>query len=347
MCERPTPELPRIVPTVTPGGAKVWLVTGYQDVRAGLADPRLSKDTRAAGQVIDGVDIDGQALRALPIAVAEPLLRRESANRLRRLAASVFTVDHVESLRPLIMSLAAEVLAPLHNQRSVDLVAEVARPLPVLLTCELLGLPIEDKALSWPEVLLAVHERAGAALPGYLAAADNDLVAELAATKASADEMLNLVAMLVVGGVEIAGGFVANAMSALLANPCRVALARNEPALLVDLVADLVDSSDPLHVGTFRYTTEPVPLGGIVIPAGEVVMLAGADCRSDRRSAGTVGHGVQYRIGALLGRVLAESVLEQLIGDFPELRLAVPPARIPWQSTGLSRAVESLPVLVS
>jgi cytochrome P450 len=219
----------------------------------------------------------------------------------------------------------------------------VARPLPVLLTCELLGLPVEDKTRSWTEILLAVHERAGSALPDHLAAADSELVSALAATEASADELLNLVAMLVIGGVEIAGGFVANAMSALLADPRRIALARNEPAL----IADLVSGSDPLHVGTFRCTTEPVRLGGTVIPAGEVVMLAGADCPSDRRPVGTVGLGVQYRIGALLGRVLAETVLELLIGDFPNLRLAVSPAQIPWQFTRLSRAVESLPVLVS
>ncbi len=339
MCERP--ELPRIVPTATPAGAKVWLVTGYQDVRAGLADQRLSKDTRAVEHVIDGCDIDGQALRALPLAVAEPLLCPESADRLRRLADEVFTPDHVEPLRPLIGLLATELLAPLHDQRSVDLVAEVARPLPLLLTCELLGLPADDKTRSWTEILLAVHERAGSAQ------ADNELMSALAATKASPDEMLNLVAMLVIGAVEIAGGFVANAMTALLADPRRIALVRNEPALLGDVVADLVTGSDPLHVGTFRCTTEPVRLGGTVIPAGEVVMLAGIDCPSDRRFVGTVGLGVQYRIGALLGRVLAETVLELLIGDFPDLRLAVPAARIPWQFTRLSRAVESLPVLVS
>lgn len=273
MCERP--ELPKIVPTATPAGAKVWLVTGYQP------------------------------------------------------------------LRPLIRSLVVQLLAPLHDQRSVDLVAEVARPLSVLLTCELLGLPVDDKTRSWKEILLAVHDRAGS-IP-----ADSALVSALIATKASPDELLHLVAMLVIGGVEIAGGFVANAMSALLADPRRISLVRNEPALLGDLVADLVSGSDPLHVGTFRCTTEPVRLGGTVIPAGEVVMLAGADCPSDRRFVGTVGLGVQYRIGALLGRVLAETVLELLIGDFPELRLAVPAARIPWQFTRLSRAVESLPVLVS
>lgn len=348
MCERPTPELPGIVPTVTAGGAKVWLVTGYQDVRAGLSDPRLSRDTRAAGHVIDGDDLDGQALRALPMAVAEPLLCNESADRLRRLGASVFTAVNVEPLRPLVTELVAGLLTPLRGRRSVDLVAEVARPLPVLLTCELLGLPVEDRILSWTEVLLAFHERAGADLPARLAAvAASDLVSSLAALKVTNDEMLNLVAMLVVGGVEIAGGFVANAMSALLDSPCRVALARNEPVLMSDMIAELVSGSDPLHVGTFRCTTEPVRLGGIVIPAGEVVMLAGADCPSDHRYAGTVGHGVQHRIGSLLGRLLAETVLEQLVDEFPLLRLTISPTRVPWQFTRQSRAVESLPVLVS
>ncbi|QUQ71927.1 cytochrome P450 [Kutzneria sp. CA-103260] len=335
------------MPTMTHSGAKVWLVTGYRDVRAGLSDPRLSRDTRAAAYVIDGGGIDGQALRALPLELADPLLRTESANRLRRLAAAVFTPERVERLRPRITELAGRLLAPLRHQRSVDLVAEVARPLPTLLTCGLLGLPVEDKVCSWTEILLAVHEQAGSSLSRHLrAVADSDLVAALAAAETTADELLNLVAMLVVGGAEVAGGFVANAMSALLDSPHRVALARNAPTMLPDLVADLVGSSDPLHVGAFRCTTAPIRLGDTVIPAGEVVMLAGAECPSDRRDIGTVGHGMQYRIGALLGRVLAETVLERLIGEFPRLRLAVPAGQIPWQFTRLSRAVESLPVEV-
>jgi cytochrome P450 len=344
MCERPTPG--RVVPVSTPHGGKVWLVTGYQDVRAGLADPRLSRDTRPVGHLINGCDLDGQALRELPMELADPLLRTESVDRLRRRAAAVFTAERVEALRPRVTELAAGLLAPLRRQRSVDLVAEVARPLPTLLLCGLLGLPVEDKLRSWPEVLLAVHARAGISLPAYVkSVADSDLVAALAAD-ATADEVLNLVSMLVIGGLDVAGGHLANAMSALLENPGQVALARREPAMVPDLVADLVGSSDPLHVGAFRYTTAPVRLGGTEIPAGEVVMLAGPDCPSERREAGTIGHGVQYRIGALLGRLLAETVLELLLVDFPEVRLAVPAEQVPWHFTRLARAVESLPVVV-
>jgi cytochrome P450 len=175
--------------------------------------------------------------------------------------------------------------------------------------------------------------------------ADSDLIAALAAD-ATADEVLNLVSMLVIGGVEVAGGHLANAMSALLVSPGRVALARREPAMVPDLVTDLVVDSDPLRMGAFRYTTTAVRLGGKVIPAGEVVMLAGPDCPSERQEAGTVGHGVQYRIGALLGRLLAETVLELLLADFPEVRLAVPAEEVPWRFTRLARAVESLPVVI-
>lgn len=341
MCERPTPG---VVPTLTAGGAKVWLVTRYQDVRAGLADPRLSPDTRPAAYLIDGDGVDEQALRGLPMALADSLLRTESAGRLRRLAAEVFTIDRFDALRPRITSLATDVIAPLRRRRSVDLVAEVARPLPVLLTCGLLGLPAEDKSRSWTEVLLAVHDRAGSSLARHLAAvADTELVAALA----DAPDPLDLLAMLVVGGVEIAGDFVANAMSALLASPHRVAIARHDATLLPDLVAELVRRSDPLHVGTFRYTTAPIRLGGTAIPAGELVLLAGGEGRCDPRDAGTVGHGMQYRLGCLLGRPLAEAVLELLIAEFPRLRLAVPADEIPWQFTRLSRAVESLPALLA
>lgn len=348
MCERPAAEgPPRVVPTATSDGAKVWLVTGYQDVRAGLADPRLSRDGRSAAHLVHDCGFDGQALRDLPLELADPLLCADSADQLRRVAAAVFTADRVEPLRPWITALSAEILAPLRDRRSVELVAEVARPLPALLACGLLGLRAETETLSWTEVLLAVHERAGSSLRSYLrSVADSELVIALAATDTSPEDLLNLVAMLVLGSVEVAGCFVANAMSALLTSPDRVALARREPTLLPDLVAELVRRSNPLHVGTFRCTTAPIRLGGNVIPAGEVVMLAGSGCPADRRDAGAVGHGMQYRIGALLGRLLAEAVLELLVAEFPWLRLSVAPDAIPWQYTRHCRTVETLPAVL-
>jgi cytochrome P450 len=323
----------------------VWLVTGYQEVRAGLADPRLSKDMRAAGHVLAD-DAEGQALRSLPMPVAESLIYNENPTRLRRLAAEVFTVRRVESLRPRIAELTAALIAPLHNRSSVDLVTEVAKPLPMLLMCGLLGLSTADadKLRTWTETLLLLSARADGSLRDHLAAvADNDLVDALTTVDATDEELLALVAVLIIGGYEIGSMFVGNAVVALLANPQRMALARHEPALLPDLLDDLIRDSDPLHMGAFRYAKAPIALGGTRIPAGEVVMLSAPPSRLEPQPA-SFGHGIQYLIGAALGRALGETVLEMLIVEFPDMHLTVPAEQIPRHFTLLTHSVETLPV---
>jgi cytochrome P450 len=368
-----------VCPAVTPNGLRVWLVTRYADVRAGLADHRLSKDVVAAGEILgDGGD-EGKALLALPPSIAVNLLSMDAPahTRLRRIAADAFTARRIRRLRPRVKEIVAALLASIKNRDRIDLVAEVARPLPILLMCELLGLPAADadRLRGWTETLVSMSTRsvgeygaAGHALHDYLTEViayrrltpSDDLVSDLLAEELTEQELVSLLAVMVIGGFETTANLIGTALLALFDHPGQLRLLRENPALLPNAVEELIRYDGPVHMGTFRYTKEAVQFGDTTVPAGEVVMLsllsanrdeaqfAEADRLDLARAAGGhvgFGHGAHYCLGAALARVECEELLGALLTSSPSIRPAGD--EIPWQFTLLTRGVERLPVVLS
>ena len=362
----------------TPNGLRVWLVTRHADVRAGLADPRLSKDVVAAGEILGGGGDEGRALLALPPSIAVNLLSMDGPRhtQLRKIATNAFTARRVRDLRPRIEEIVDSLLAAVVGRERVDLVTEIARPLPILLMCELLGLPPADadRLRGWTETLVSMSTRsveeygaAGPALHDYLtevitarcAAPGDDLVTELLGEGLSEQELVSLLAVMVIGGFETTANLIGTALLALFAHPDQLALLQADPSLLSDAVEELIRFDGPVHMGTFRYTKESVKFGGVTVPAGEVVMLSLLSANRDesqfadadrldvtRVPGGHVGfgHGAHYCLGAALARVECEVMLGRLLTRFPSIRLAEPAHTIPWQFTLLTRGVERLPV---
>ncbi|MEV6606581.1 cytochrome P450 [Kutzneria sp. NPDC051319] len=367
--------------TVTPNGMRVWLVTRYTDVRAGLADPRLSKDVVAARDILgDGGD-EGKALLALPPSIAVNLLSMDAPEhaRLRKIATAAFPTRRVRQLRPRVTEIVDSLLTSVAGRDRIDLVTEIARPLPILLMCELLGLPVADadRLRGWTETLVSMSTRsvaeygaAGHALHDYLTGviADrrvsrgDDLVSDLLDEDLSEPDLVSLLAVMVIGGFETTANLVGTALLALFDHPGQLALLRENPSLLPNAVEELVRFDGPVHMGTFRYTREDVDFGVTTVPAGEVVMLSLLSANRDERQFADAdrldlsrvvgshlgfGHGVHYCLGAALARVECEEMLGALISRFPSMRLAVPPDEIPWQFTLLTRGVDRLPVVLS
>jgi cytochrome P450 len=368
-----------VCPTITPNGLRVWLVTRYADVRAGLADQRLSKDVLAAREILgDGGD-EGRALLALPPSIAVNLLSMDTPahTRLRKIATAAFTTRRIRRLRPRVTEIVDALLASIKNRDRIDLVAEIARPLPVLLMCELLGLPAADadRLRGWTETLVSMSTRsvaeygtAGHALHDYLTEViayrrltpSDDLVSDLLAEDLTEPELVSLLAVMVIGGFETTANLIGTALLALFDHPGQLRLLRENPALLPNAVEELIRYDGPVHMGTFRYTTEAVEFGDTTVPAGEVVMLsllsanrdeaqfADADRLDLTRSVGShvgFGHGAHYCLGAALARVECEELLGALLARFPDIRPA--DDEIPWQFTLLTRGVERLPVVLS
>src|SRR4029077_11880823 len=115
-----------------------WVLTRYEDVMVALRAPRLAKEAIASFVA---------ARFGAPIpALGLSMLDRDPPDhtRLRGLVSKAFTPRVVEGLRPRIQEIVDDLLARVEDTHSMDLIEEFAYPLPVMVICQMLGVPVED-----------------------------------------------------------------------------------------------------------------------------------------------------------------------------------------------------------
>ena len=368
------------VPVMMPGYGRAWLVTAYADVRTALADPRLARDLRrwpggARSRPSEAMGISAHMLHSDPPDHA----------RLRRLVQKPFTQRRA-ALRPRTEEIAAGLLDEMAADRAdiTDLLSRYARPLPIAVICELLGIPAADRP--WIAVTVAAyddrsqHQRVEWELAAYFAeliaarraAPGDDLVSALVLARDPAggaeggtadgltgEELRSTVFLLVMAGFDTTANLIAAGTLALLTHPEQTARLRDDPSLLPAAVEELLRFTSPVNHVNDRFTTEDVTIGGAPIPAGEWVfpMISSADRdparfpSPDRLDVGrdasghvAFGHGIHHCLGAPLARMEAEVALGALIARFPGLTLAVPPDELRWRPVTLMNGLVSLPV---
>lgn len=362
------------VPTGS-GGHSNYLVTGYAEARQALGDPRLSKNTAA-------FFANKPSKRQLHPAVAHNMLATDPPQhtRLRKLVTKAFTTGAIAQLRPFITEVTDGLLDRWPVGGQVDLVAGLAVPLPVIVICELLGVPEVDrpKVQLWSADLFAAGkpdriDTASHAMADYMAALiaakrrqpSDALLDRLIAARddddhLSQEELVSLAVLLLVAGHETTTNFLGNAVLALLQHPAELERLRANPNEVPAALDELLRFDSPVSTATFRYTTEPIALGGIQIPADVPVLVAlGAANRDPRRfpspdqldldrDAGShlaFGHGIHRCVGAPLAKAEADIALRAVLARFPGIRLAVSPDQLQWRRTRLVRGLASLPVL--
>ncbi|HEY8373900.1 MAG TPA: cytochrome P450 [Pseudonocardiaceae bacterium] len=378
-----------VVCTQTQTGLRVWVVTRYEDARAVLTDPRLSKDLRRRPYRIGTVprdNVENQAPEEGEILTAHLLnFDPPEHTRLRRLVSKEFTPRRVERLRPRVERISAELVAALAQRAReaadgvVDLLDGYAFPLPITVICELLGVPVEDRAdfRAWSNALLDARPReemldATVAVRDYLqrlvaakrAHPGDDLLSALVHTADAGDrlteaELVSMAFLLLIAGHETTVNLIGNGVLLLLQHPDQLAALRADPGLLPGAVEELLRHDGPVSISTLRYTLEPVRIGDVEIPAGEFVEVAlGSANRDERRfddpdrlditrpTSGHLafGHGIHYCLGAHLARLEGEVALRDLLDAFPDLALAVPAEELRWRNSLLIRGLEELPV---
>ncbi|MFJ9467790.1 cytochrome P450 family protein [Streptomyces caniferus] len=273
----------------TDNGRTTWVVTGWAEARAALADARLSKDTAR-------YFADRPGNRRLAPAVSRTMLATDPPHhgRLRKLAMKAFTPAAVARLEPRIRALAEELADALAARGAADLVEDFAEPLPIAVISEMLGLPEQDRAAvrRWSHDLFAAGapdtvDRASHDLSDYmtrLIAArredlGDDVLSGLIAARDEADrlseaELVSLAVLLVVAGHETTTHLIGNGMLALLRDDALRARLRAEPALLPSAVEEFLRHDAPITLATFRFAVEPFDLGGARIDAGDVVLVS-------------------------------------------------------------------------
>lgn len=290
---------------VTPvvlGGMAAWLVTRYDDIRAGLSDPRLSNDPAFADPATRAVPW----VRAL-LTAAEHMGRKDAPGhtRLRGLVAKAFTPRRIDALRPRIQQIAGELVAAIQPRGRADVVAEFAQPLPLTVISELFGVPTSDRQDfgAWTDVMFGVNAgdaaRVGEAhawISAYLTRLIEHRKSEHAGSHADPEagtlldgliavrhegerindhELLSMAILLLVAGYETTVHLIASGLLNLLRNPDQYAALRSDPALIRPAIEELLRHESPVKITPFmRFTTTEMTLGGVVIPAHQPVLFA-------------------------------------------------------------------------
>lgn len=360
-----------------------YLVTRYADVSAMLKDPRLAKDPANA--------LSPEALAGLrrPPAFFAPLQRNMLAlddpdhARLKRLVQAAFTPRRVQALVDRTRAVSAALLDAAARHGRFDLIADYARPLPVTVISELLGVPAVDQRrfARWSGALIRVASTPVMgllALPEIVAfmrylrrlvalkrrAPADDLVtalveAEGAGDRLDGDELLAMIAILLSAGHETTQNLIGNGMLALLGHPEEAARLREAPDLAGTAVEELLRFAGPVETGTQRYAREDMAIGDVPVPRGALVVAGIASAnrdeaqfdRADRLDLGrdpnrhlTFGEGGHYCVGAALARMEARVAFVDLLARFPDLRLARPAGELRWNPGLVLRGLRALPV---
>jgi vitamin D3 1,25-hydroxylase len=361
--EQPVLELER------PDG-KVWMMTRYADVRAALADNRLSKDWRYTLPPEERADAPGPPI---PMML---LMDPPGHTRLRKLVSRSFTLRRTEDLRSRIEELADELLDAMPTSGPVDLMANYAFLLPVFVICELLGVPAEDRDdfAAWSNTVVdspGDGQEALGQLYGYLAnliavkranpddALISALIADEGEDRLSEEELVAMAMMLLIAGHETTINLIGNGVLALLTHPEQLALLQGRPELVPSAVEEFLRWESPVHSTPARFAAEDVEYSGVTIPARSVVVLSlaaanrdesrfegSADLRVDRDAGGHVafGHGLHHCLGAQLARIEGQVGIGKLLYRRPELALAADPAELLYRQSTLVRGLKTLPV---
>jgi cytochrome P450 len=365
-------------PVVMWGGVRAWLVTRYAEARALLNEPRLSKDqARAVAHFSPGTDGSHASSLNVNMLLKDP----PDHTRLRRLVSKAFTARAVEQLRPKIERITDELLDDIEaraGEGPVDLMEFFGAPLPMRVIGELLGVAWADRekfrtavdpvlTKTDPDELRTAMGTLTTLLSTLIAGkregpADDLLTALVQVSDSgdqlSEDELLATAYLLILAGYETTVNLICNGILALLENPSQLALLRANPSRFPDAVEEFLRFESPLNIATVRFTTVPIEVGDVDIPADELVMIAllaanhdsGQFDQPDQLDIARTpnahlafGHGIHYCIGAPLARLEAEIALSCLLARFENISLDNT-VTLQYRNSTLMRGLKTLPV---
>jgi cytochrome P450 len=358
-----------------PYGEDAWLITRYADAKAVLSDHRFSM----------AAALGGDRPRVRPVAVSGGgLLSTDGPDhtRLRGTVAKAFTARSIERLRDRVREIAKDLLDRMvRSGAPADLGDRFAFPLAITVIGELLGVD-QDGHLGvrhWLDVMMShtvtaddfhLWNKKFAAYTADLVELrrqepGDDLFSALVRAhdeegRITMEELMALTPVLISAGFVTTFNQISNSCYLLLARPDRFSLLRDRPETVPRAVEELLRYV-PLPNGFAfpRYTTEDIELGGVVVRAGDPVLVDTAAANRDPavfddpdelvldRATNphlSFGHGSHYCIGAHLARVELQVALEVLLEDMPGLKLAVPEDELRWKTRTMVNGLHELPV---
>jgi cytochrome P450 len=339
-----------------------WCFAAHEDVNALLRDRRFGRQILhvATREELGMAEVPAH-LKSFYDFEKHSLLELEPPvhTRLRGLISRAFLSRQVERLRPKIENLSNRLIDGFEAKGEVDLLAAYATPIPVIVICELLGVPTDmaDQFLKWSHDMVAMYMARRdqaveeAAVKATLEFSDymrkviaerrknprGDLLSELVRAesegqKLSENELVTTAILILNAGHEATVHTIGNGVKALLE------LGINGP-VTESIIEEIMRYDAPLHLFT-RYALEDIQFAGIKFRKGETVgLMLGAANRDPARFENpdqfiptrdsnphvSFGAGIHFCIGAPLARLEMLIAFQSLFARLPNLRLAAQP----------------------
>lgn len=361
------------------------IVLRHADVEA------LARDHRLAGVGLTFFDLMGITNGPLRDWYGGLMFTNEGEkhDRLRKLVSRAFTPRSAEKLRTEAAARASDVLAPVITDGGGDL-SEAFSLVAMRVMCRLLGVPQADVAVfgAWADALspifglmdaaqIAAAEDAIVAMLSYVEElaqrrrkdpADDLITALIAAEedgdRLSHDELVAMVANLLVGGHDTTTSQIGCSLLTLLRSPDEAARLKSEPELMQSAVEETI-RFEPSIVGVPRTATAPLTIDDRELGPGSIVILCTAAANRevgvwddpDRVDVGrfnrkggpallSFGAGPHFCLGAALARMTLQESVRAVVASDPDVKLTEDPSAIPWRSV-LGRSPARLAVAVA
>ncbi len=283
----------------------MWILTRHEDSAAILKDRRFGKNyvgniTRQHGP--EAMLEPARASLGRTMLVLDP----PDHTRLRGLVTKAFTARRVEDMRPRIAAIVDQLIDRVQAQGHMDVISDFAHRLPIIVICDMLGIPEEDHQQFFEQSrvngrlidpvpmtreeldidiananTLATNTYFEALFDRRRAEPKDDLLtklvqAEEAGDRLTLDELTANVGLLFAAGHETTANLIGNGLLALHRNPAQWAMLQADPSLIPNAMEELLRYDSSVQM-TGRSTIEDVEIAGVAIPAGHsVVTFLGA-----------------------------------------------------------------------
>ncbi|MEV7321950.1 cytochrome P450 [Streptomyces sp. NPDC093970] len=369
-----------------PHGVDSFLITRFEDAKAALADPRISKDMYAAIDAYRSIFGDSSIALDDNMLFADP----PKHTRLRRIVSRAFVPRRIEALRPRVQEITDALLDRCSTLEPVDLLSAFAFPLPLQVICELIGVPEEERQEVQRQCSVVARtgfskkdkdrlNEAETALREYFEvliarkrkAPEDDLLSVLIQTSDEQEsltdgELLSTLWVLLFAGHKTTAYLIGNAVYTLLTHPEQLKQVIESPELLPNAVEEIIRFEGSVENATFRHALEDITIAGTLIPKGSLVQIAVTSANRDAAAFDSpdtfditrpgvqsnhlgFGTGPHYCLGAPLARMEMQIALTSLFQRFPELALARPADEAKWLTVPFPafRGLTELPVALS
>jgi cytochrome P450 len=294
--------------------ASITVLSKYADCAALLRDHRASSDQTRTEAFREGLVTQGMDPDQVLAEMTRPFLFMDPPDhtRLRGLVNKAFTPRVVETMKPRIKQIVDSLLDAAEKRGEIDVVSDLAFPLPVAMICELLGVPPEDvdRFRAWsavgarsldPDFVLppeevSRREQSFTEFSDYfrelIAARRKDLrddvlsaliAAENEGDKLTENELIATGILLLIAGHETTVNLIGNGMLALLRSPDQRRRLHDDPLLIATAVEELLRFDPPVQL-TVRVATEDIELPSTTLAKGKsAILLLGSANRDEEQ----------------------------------------------------------------